>query len=130
MCDFCNIANGTQNAYKVLEKETHVAFLDMGPINEGHVLIVPKLHKGTIVDIPNEILVDIFDSAKEIVIALEKTYGNRGYTIMQNGGENCDFGHFHLHVFPRYKDDGFGWTDSGVAHEYSQAVADKIAANL
>lgn len=41
-------------------------------------------------------------------------------------GEFCDFGHFHVHVFPRYKEDGFGWTYPQGSFEYSEEIADKI----
>jgi len=43
---------------------------------------------------------------------LKKEYSLDGYSIMQNGGEFNEIGHFHLHVFPRYKGDGFGWLDN------------------
>lgn len=49
---------------------------------------------------------------------------------MQNGGEFNDLGHYHLHVFPRYKNDGFGWTDSGKQYDCSMEVAIKIKENL
>lgn len=45
-------------------------------------------------------------------------------SIMQNGGQFCDFGHFHLHLFPRYPNDEFGWTYPKGPFEYSQKVAE------
>lgn len=42
---------------------------------------------------------------------------------MQDGGKCCDYGHFHMHIFPRFDGDGFGWTDSYRPSEYSQRVA-------
>lgn len=127
MCEFCNIVNKNQSAYIVYESENTVAFLDMEPINEGHVLIVPKLHEASIHKMPIELLTEIMEVAQMMVVALEKVYGMKGYSIMQNGGEFCDFGHGHFHVFPRYRNDGFGWTASEEKFEYSQKVADKIA---
>ena len=41
---------------------------------------------------------------------LKEIYKPDGYSIMQNGGKFNDVGHYHLHIFPRYKGDGFGWT--------------------
>lgn len=52
------------------------------------------------------------------------------YSIMQNGGQFCDFGHFHLHLFPRYLNDGFGWTYPKGPFEYSQKVAERIRKEL
>ena len=45
---------------------------------------------------------------------------------MQNGGEFCDFGHYHMHVFPRYKNDGFAWSFSDDSANYSTAIANEI----
>lgn len=49
---------------------------------------------------------------------------------MQNGGECCDFGHFHLHVFPRVKGDGFGWTYPDVGGEYTDDIASDLREKL
>ena len=49
---------------------------------------------------------------------------------MQNGGKFNDVGHYHLHIFPRYTQDGFGWTAADRQFDYSQEVADKIAAMI
>ena len=45
---------------------------------------------------------------------------------MQNGGEFNDIGHYHMHVFPRYKGDGFGWTFSDKKHNFSQEIAKEL----
>ncbi|MCQ2531366.1 MAG: HIT family protein [Saccharofermentans sp.] len=126
MCDFCKIINKEINACVVHETEKNIAFLDYGPINEGHVLICPKVHEDSITKIPDDTLKDLLGITRKLVVAFEKKYGAKGYTIMQNGGENCDYGHFHVHVFPRYEGDGFGWVDSGKEHPYSQEVADGL----
>lgn len=110
MCVFCEIIKRKSPAHIVYENNQLISFLDIYPINEGHVLIVPKQHVDTIEELSDETLTDIMGVAKKIVIALKDIYGNEGYSIMQNGGKFCDFGHAHFHVFPRYDNDGFGWT--------------------
>lgn len=126
MCDFCKIINKEIDAFIVHETDKNIVFLDYAPINEGHVLIVPKIHKSSILNMPNETLAEINEIIKKIVAIYEKEYGAKSYSIMQNGGECCDYGHYHMHVFPRYKADGFGWTDAGKKYEFSQNVANKI----
>lgn len=126
MCDFCKIINKELDTSLVYETDKNIVFLDYGPINEGHMLICPKIHENSITKIPDEYLKDMLGVARKAVTALEKKYGNRGYTIMQNGGANCDYGHFHLHIFPRYEGDGFGWTDSGKEYSHSKEVARAI----
>ncbi len=94
----------------VYEDELVMAFMDINPINEGHVLLVPKEHYLDADEIPDETLSHIMLISKKIVIALKEIYRPEGYSIMQNGGAFNDIGHYHMHIFPRYSGDGFGWT--------------------
>lgn len=130
MCIFCDIAKHTLDANIVYEDNLIIAFLDSNPINEGHILIVPKEHYLDIDEIPEDITSHITFFAKKIVTALKSIYHPDGYSIMQNGGVFNDIDHFHLHIFPRYSDDGFDWTVNEKEAEYSQKVAEKIAVTL
>lgn len=130
MCVFCDIINKRSEAHIVYEDSQLISFLDIEPIHEGHVLIVPKQHVDSIDKLPNAILANIMNVAKKIVTALKEIYGNEGYSIMQNGGKYCDFGHAHFHVFPRYDNDGFGWTYPEGESEYSEKVAERIQKRL
>ncbi len=87
-----------------------LAFMDMDPINEGHILLIPEDHYLDLDEIPDEILSHLMTVSKTIVSALKNIYAPDGYSIMQNGGMFNDIGHFHIHIFPRYTKDGFGWT--------------------
>ena len=107
-----------------------ISFLDIEPINEGHVLIVPKQHVDTIEELSDDTLMGIMGVAKKIVAALKDIYGNEGYSIMQNGGKFCDFGHAHFHVFPRYDNDGFGWTYGSEEKDVNEEIAKGIRIQL
>lgn len=109
-CVFCNIISKKEQANIIYEDELICCLLDIDPINEGHVLIVPKSHRHNIYDLDDEVLLRILSFSKKIARILEKLYKCDGYTIMQNGGVFTDFGHFHMHIFPRYIEDGFSWT--------------------
>ena len=126
MCVFCKIINKQSPAHIVYEDSLVISFLDIEPIHEGHVLIVPKQHVDSIDKLPEDTLGSIMSVAKRMVVALKEIYGNEGYSIMQNGGKYCDFGHAHFHVFPRYDKDGFGWTYPEGEPEYSQKVAERL----
>ena len=130
MCVFCKIINKQSPAHIVYEDSRLISFLDIEPIHEGHVLIVPKQHVDSIDKLPDDTLADIISVAKKIVVVLKEIYGNEGYSIMQNGGKYCDFGHAHFHVFPRYDNDGFGWTYPEDESEYSAKVAERIRKKL
>lgn len=75
--------------------------------NKGHVIVVPNQHFENIFDIPQAILNEIMETVKKVSFAIKKTYHCTGITLLQNnepdGGQHAF--HFHLHVFPRYKND-------------------------
>ncbi len=130
MCVFCKIIKRELPAHIVYEDSHLISFLDIEPINEGHVLIVPKQHADTIEELSDETLTDIMRVAKKMVSALKSVYGNEGYSIMQNGGKFCDFGHAHFHVFPRYDNDGFGWTYGSEEKDVNAEIAERIRTQL
>lgn len=126
MCLFCDVGNHKADAHIVNETDKTITFLDINPANEGHMLIIPKLHVDSLVDLPDEYVLELMNVARKAIKAFEKVYQAKGYGIMQNGGANCEFGHFHLHVFPRFENDGYDWIYSTGEKE----VSDKVAAKL
>ena len=81
-------------------------------------------------EIPDELLAHLMSVSKKIVAALKKTYHADGYSIMQNGGKFNDIGHYHLHIFPRYENDGFGWTYGDEPKAVSSEIAKTIRENI
>lgn len=127
MCLFCDIADHKiSGAYIVDETERSITFLDNSPANEGHVLIIPKLHVDSIIDLPDEYVLEITEVSRRIIKAYVDVYGATGYGVMQNGGENCGFGHFHFHVFPRFRNDGYDWVYPEGEKEVSERIASKL----
>ena len=129
-CIFCKIASGEKQCLKVYEDELVVAFMDIDPINEGHILLIPKEHYLDVDEMPDEILTHLMIVSKKIVSALKKIYNPNGYSIMQNGGEFNDVGHYHLHIFPRYAGDGFGWTYGEEPKNVNEEIAKRIGEQL
>lgn len=130
MCVFCEIASHQLTAHTIYENERVMAFLDSAPINLGHILIIPKTHYLDADEVPNDLLHELMDVSKQIICAIKETFKPDGYSMMQNGGQFNDIGHYHLHVFPRYQNDGFGWISSENPYEVSENIATKIRANL
>lgn len=126
MCIFCDIVSKNIDAYVVYENDIVIAFLDNDPINEGHILLSPKKHYLDIDDIPNDILREIMEVSKMLVKAIKQVYKPNGYSVMQNGGIFNDIGHYHMHIFPRYVNDGFEFKYSSESHKYSMEIAEKI----
>ena len=126
MCIFCDIANKKLETNIVYEDETVMAFLDNDPINEGHVLLIPKEHYLDVDELPSDVLCHLMNVSQKIVIAIKKVYLPDGYSIMQNGGAFNDIGHYHMHIFPRYENDEFDWKFSAEAFEHSEIVAERL----
>ena len=125
-CIFCKIVKGELPSNLVFEDDLIMCFLTNEPINEGHVLIIPKNHYLDTDEIPTEVVTSMMVLSKRIVKVIKEKYSPDGYSIMQNGGEFNDIGHYHMHVFPRYKGDGFGWTFSDKKHDFSQEIAKEL----
>jgi diadenosine tetraphosphate (Ap4A) HIT family hydrolase len=125
-CIFCKIVKGELPSNLVYEDDLIMCFLTIEPINEGHVLIIPKNHYLDTDEIPTEVVTSMMLLSKRIVKVIKEKYSPDGYSIMQNGGEFNDIGHYHMHVFPRYKGDGFGWTFSDKKHDFSQEIAKEL----
>ncbi len=127
-CIFCNKEN-IKTGF-VYEDETVMAFMDMDPINEGHVLLVPKAHYLDADEMPDEILSHLMLVSKKIIAAIKEVYNPDGYTVMQNGGIFNDIGHYHMHIFPRYRRDSFGWAfgteEKNVNEEIARKIREKI----
>ena len=125
-CLFCDIAAHKKAAYIVDETEKSISVLDIDPVNEGHVLVIPKIHVDSIVDLPDEYVMEITRVTRKLIKAYSAVYNSPGYGVMQNGGANCDFGHFHFHVFPRWPQDGYDW----IYPEGEKNVSAEVAAKL
>jgi len=109
-CIFCKIVKGELPSYKVYEDEKTLTFLDINPVHKGHVLIVPKKHSETILDTDEEILKELIVVTKKISKAVYEGLKCDGFNISMNqfkhGGQVVP--HLHIHVIPRFKEDGLG----------------------
>lgn len=105
-CIFCKIANGEIPCKKIYEDELVMAFLDLSPHTNGHTLIIPKKHHTNILDMDNNLLAHIQETAKKLFeLYKEKLYA-AGITLVQNNEYGQEIKHYHLHLIPRYKKDG------------------------
>lgn len=129
-CVFCAIVRGEIPVKKVYEDELVLCFLDNDPISTGHVLIIPKKHVMDADDLPDELAQDIMRVSQKIVRAIKNATGCDGYTLMQNGGVFNEIGHYHMHIIPRKKGDGFAIGDTHGSKEYSDRIAQSIGKAL
>lgn len=102
-CIFCKIINNEIPSYKLYEDETVLCFLDINPESNGHALIIPKKHYKDLVEIDNDTLIHIMDTARKIKVLLEEKLEIDGLTLIQNNGDVQEVKHYHLHLKPFYK---------------------------
>ena len=107
-CIFCKIANGVVPSKTVYEDENFRVILDLGPATKGHALILPKEHYANLFELPEETAAAAMKVAKKLSAQMVENLGADGLNLVQNNGEVAGqtVKHFHLHLIPRYKDDG------------------------
>ena len=106
-CIFCKIIKGDIPSYKVYEDENVFAFLDITQGTKGHTLIIPKKHVKNIYDLNEEDAKNIFSVVPSIAKALKKAFNPIGINIVSNNEKPLQsVFHFHIHLIPRYENDG------------------------
>ncbi len=112
-CIFCKIAAGEIPSKTVYEDASYRVILDLGPAARGHALILPKDHYADVFELPEEKAGEVFKLARKMAVQMKAALGCDGFNIVQNNGEVAGqtVFHFHMHLIPRYKDDGqkIGW---------------------
>ena len=128
-CVFCKIIKGEVPADKVYEDENCLAFLDITPINPGHILLITKKHYKNIYELPDEILGKLAPVIKKLALAAKKGTGAEGINIGMNNEAAAGqiVPHAHFHVIPRFPNDGhWHWKGGSYAEDEAKEVAEKI----
>lgn len=133
-CTFCAIVAGDVAARVVWEDQQTLGFLDSHPVFPGHTLVVPKIHHGTLAELPAELLAPLFGAAQTIAAAMPAAMGADGTLVAINNVVSQSVPHLHVHVVPRkFKDGlrGFFWPRQKYAgDEHADAVQQAIRAAL
>jgi len=133
-CLFCKIIAGDIPSAKVLETDDLVAFLDIGPVNKGHTLLVPKAHHESLADTPPEIMAKVGEALPKLAAAVVAATGAEGYNLHQSNGECAGqvIPHVHFHIIPRFSGDGFvkGWEQCSYEGDEMAQMQEAIKSNL
>ena len=107
-CIFCKIVAGEIPSHTLYEDEQFKVILDVGPATKGHALIIPKNHYANLYELPEEMAADAIKLAKKMMSRMTDKLHCDGFNIIQNNGEAAGqtVFHFHMHLIPRYKNDG------------------------
>ncbi|MBI1978895.1 MAG: HIT domain-containing protein [Candidatus Aenigmarchaeota archaeon] len=129
-CIFCAIVGDQVQSFKVYEDGNFLAFLDIRPLNKGHTLVIPKKHYRWTYDV--DAFGEYWEVAKKIVLAQLKALEAKSVQFITAG---FAVPHAHIHVVPRFEDDGHGeYLTHGNVKEFSEQemkeTAEKIKSSI
>ena len=129
-CIFCKIANGEIPSRTLYEDEMFRVILDLAPATKGHALILPKDHAANLYELPEETASKVLVVAKKVAIQMKEKLACDGLNLVQNNGEVAGqtVHHFHLHMIPRYVNDGqvIAWEPGAPTSEELEAIRQQI----
>lgn len=129
-CIFCKIAAGEIPSKTLYEDEKFRVILDLGPATRGHALVIPKEHYADLYEIPEETAGEAMKVAKKMAAVMTEKLKADGFNIVQNNGEvsGQSVFHFHIHLIPRYENDGqtINWKQTSPTAEELAAVKEEI----
>ena len=129
-CLFCKMVAGQIPVTKIYEDDIVLSFLDIGPISDGHTLVIPKQHYEKIHLCPPELLAQVTLRFGNIAEAVSVAMNSEGYNILCNNGRAAGqvIDHLHFHIIPRMTGDGV--FNSWPSYKYSEGQIDTIAEQI
>lgn len=130
-CLFCKIVSGELPCHKIYENENILAFLDINPLNMGHALIIPKEHYETIFDMNEGLSGEIMKAGWKVANVVKEVLVPDGMNLLQSNykAANQIVPHFHLHIIPRFEEDGLrmaDWKLVPAENEQLTKIADQL----
>ena len=133
-CLFCRLVAGEIPSARVYEDTLTIAFMDIGQVTPGHVLVATKRHATTLLDITPQEAAAVMQTAQRVASAIREVFDPPGITLLQANGREGDqtVFHFHMHVVPRHEDDGitFTWPRQEPGPAVLQGYAERLRAAL
>lgn len=128
-CLFCKIVNKDIPSYIVYEDNEVMAFLDISPVNPGHLLVLPKKHVDNLLEMEDAAICSLFQIVRDISKAVMKSMSAQGFNVMINNyraaGQLID--HAHVHIIPRFENDGYEhWHGKKMPESEMRSIAEKI----
>lgn len=102
-CIFCKIINGEIPSKKIYEDELVIVIMDINPVVDGHLLVIPKKHVKDFTELDLELREHVYKVAKELSKEVMEKLDSKGCTFTVNYGDSQDVKHFHLHILPDYR---------------------------
>jgi histidine triad (HIT) family protein len=129
-CIFCRIVAGQVPSVRVFENDRVLAFLDIRPISDGHTLLVPKIHAGSLSECDASVLAEMIGVVGPLAKAVVGAAQAEGYNLLCNNGRAAGqlVDHVHFHIIPRRSDDGVlaCWPHKEYPAGGAETMAEKI----
>ena len=129
-CIFCKMVAGQIPVTKIYEDEVVLVFLDIGPVSDGHTLVIPKQHFEKLHDCPAKLLGQVGSRLGKIAKAVVGAMNSEAYNVLCNNGRTAGqlIGHLHFHIIPRNTGDGLfkRWP----SYKYPEGKIETIAAEI
>lgn len=133
-CIFCKIIAGQIPCHKLAENAHVLAFLDVGPLSQGHSLVIPKGHWVTLDQVPEEVAAACGGMLAKLSRAITAATGIRDFNVLQNNGKLAHqaVGHVHFHIIPKTASTGLEMTwasgklDPDQGKQFVQAITAKL----
>lgn len=123
-CIFCNIVSGEIPNHTVYEDNHVLAFLDINPLSKGHTVLIPKVHAETVFDLNDELEKELFPAIDRVMHIIQEKLSPEGFNVgwnhLQAGGQAVP--HLHVHIIPRWKEDGGGNVHSIINNPGDESV--------
>jgi histidine triad (HIT) family protein len=123
-CIFCKISKGEIPCNKIYENKNFLVFLDIKPVSDGHLLIIPKKHIVWMQEADDETIAEIFKLTKKMMLALKN---GLPCDYVQESVVGNEVPHFHIHLMPRHIGDNFR---NFPTKEYKKEQAKKISEKI
>lgn len=132
-CIFCDIRDGKAPSHIIYEDERNLAFLDNKPVEDGHILLIPRVHKQYIGELSEEEAISLMKSLVKLVPLIQRSMDTTDSSIAINNGPKAGqiVPHLHIHIIPR-PDNGGVRLFRGASRrtpreeEYFKEIAEKI----
>jgi histidine triad (HIT) family protein len=130
---FSKILRGEIPCHKVYEDEHMLAFLDVGPLSQGHTLVIPKEPAETLDQLSDTAAAAIGRVLPRLCRAVKQVTGAANYNVLQNNGAAAHqaVGHVHFHIIPKpnaHEGLGIEWPARAIDHQAAPDLAKRIAA--
>ncbi|MSP96332.1 MAG: HIT family protein [Betaproteobacteria bacterium] len=133
-CVFCKIVAGQIPSTRVHEDEHTLAFMDLGPVNPGHVLVAVKKHAANIFELDDTQSAAVALASARVARAIREAFRPEGLSIYQANGKAAGqtVFHYHVHLLPRHEADGMEliWPVKNRSRETLEGYAERIRKNF